>query len=223
MNKELLYRNKFVFTVEGETEQWYLQWLKNQINNCEERKFNVAIDVRVQQSPKKFYKNTSAMITPEVFHICDVESNEQIHIDKFRNILSEMKDAKKQKNIVYKLGYSNFTFELWMILHKNICNGALTDRSQYLSYINHAFGEKFENLDQYKHEDNFKRCLGKLSLDDVHKAIQRAEVITENNIRDSKVMEKYKGYSYYRDNPALSIQDAVKKILLECGIIVDLR
>jgi hypothetical protein len=34
-----------------------------------------------------------------------------------------MKEAKTQKKITYYLGYSNFTFELWMVLHKrNVSN-----------------------------------------------------------------------------------------------------
>ena len=50
---ENLETKKFVFTVEGETEQWYLLWLRDQINQCDNRKYNVAIEVKVQQSPKK--------------------------------------------------------------------------------------------------------------------------------------------------------------------------
>ena len=218
MNDEKLYTKKFVFTVEGETEQWYLEWLKDLINKCENRTYNVAIDVKVQQSPKKFYKNATAKATPEVFHICDVESNEPVHVEKFQKILSEMKEAKTQKKITYKLGYSNFTFELWIILHKRNCNGPLNHRRQYLDPINKAFDENFENLDQYKHEDEFKRCLSKLTLADVKKAIERADNILSNNESDGKTLMKYKGYSYYRDNPALSIQDAVRMLISECGV-----
>lgn len=218
MNDEKLYTKKFVFTVEGETEQWYLEWLRDQINKCEGRRYNVAVDAKVQQSPKKFYKNANAKATPEVFHICDMESNETVHVEKFQNILSEMKEAKTQKKIVYRLGYSNFAFELWIVLHKRNCNGMLSHRRQYLEYINKAFDESFENLDQYKHEDNFKRCLGKMSLKDVREAIKRADIITENNKKDEKTLLQYKGYSYYRDNPALSIHEAVKKMFEECEI-----
>ena len=215
---EKLETKKFVFTVEGETEQWYLEWLRDQINTCEDRKFNVAVDVKVQQSPRKFYKTVNAKIVPEVFHICDIESNEKVHVDKFKNILSEMKEAKTQKKITYKLGYSNFTFELWLVLHKRNCNGPLSGRKQYLNPINQVFRERFENLDQYKHEDNFKRCLKKLSLDEVREAIKRADAIMENNKKDGKVLMQHKGYSYYRDNPALTIQEAVRKLFAECGI-----
>lgn len=167
---------------------------------------------------KKFYKNANAKATPEVFHICDVESNEPVHVEKFRNILSEMKEAKTQKKITYRLGYSNFAFELWIVLHKRNCNGMLAHRRQYLEHINRAFGESFENLDQYKHEDEFKRCLGKMSLDDVREAIKRADVIMANNLKDEKTLLQYKGYTYYRDNPALSIHDAVRMMFEECGI-----
>ncbi len=216
--RERFERLKYTFTVEGETEQWYLLWLRDQINQQEGRKYNVAFDVRVQQSPRKFYKSINTKTTPEVTHVCDVESNDPVHVQKFQNILSEMAEAKKQKKIQYELGYSNFTFELWMVLHKRNCNGILSDRKQYLNPINQAFGESFENLDQYKHEDNFKRCLGKLTLKDVVKAIERADVITANNIEIGKKQIINNRYRYFPDNPALSIHEAIKRILNDCGI-----
>ncbi|WP_297981659.1 hypothetical protein [uncultured Methanobrevibacter sp.] len=62
---EKLETKKFVFTVEGETEQWYLEWLRDQINTCEDRKYNAAVDTKVQQSPRKFYKTVNAKSVPE--------------------------------------------------------------------------------------------------------------------------------------------------------------
>lgn len=155
---------KYVLTVEGETEEWYFLWLQDQINKIESRTYNVSIIPKVQQSPRSFYKGTNVKTTPEVFHICDIESPEKIHIDKFENILKEMKEAKKQKNINYQLGYSNFTFELFLILHKRNCYEKLNDRHQYLSHIQRCFNEKFEKMEHYKQENTFKRCLDKLTL-----------------------------------------------------------
>ena len=99
-----------------------------------------------------------------------------------------MKDAQTNKRIDYHLGYSNFSFELWMVLHKKDCNGPLSHRSQYLLPINQIFGENFEDLDHYKAHDAFHRCLAKLTLDDVKAAIRRAETITRNNKRDGKTL-----------------------------------
>ena len=210
---------KYTFTVEGETEQLYLLWLRDQINACPDRKKDAAIIVKVQQSPAKFYKSTSRKVTPAVTHICDVESNEPVHVTKFHNILAEMKDAKTNKQIDYHLGYSNYSFELWMVLHKKECNGSFSHRSQYLAPINQVFGENFEDLDHYKAHDAFQRCLARLTLDDVRKAIRRAETITRINERDGKTILQYKGYKYYQDNPALSINEAVKRVLAECGVL----
>ena len=129
-----------------------------------------------------------------------------------------MSEAKKQKNIKYQLGYSNFTFELWMILHKKDCFSQFTDRKQYLIPIQQCFNEKFEDLGHYKNESAFKRCLSKLSIDDVKLAVKRADKIAKYNIENKKVI-KLSGYSYFNENPALSINEVVKRILTECGII----
>lgn len=216
---ELLQTRKYTFTVEGETEQWYLSWLKDQINSFEKRKYNVAIVAKVQQNPKKYAKSINTKSTPRITHICDVESNEQIHVEKFQRIISEIKESKILKGIDYELAYSNFTFELWMILHKKTCNGSFADRSQYLEPINQAYGEEFEDLAHYKREDNFKRCLSKLSLDDVKAATDRAQSIANRNKTEGKKLITYMGYSYYKDNPALSIHESIQKMLVDCGII----
>lgn len=89
---------------------------------------------------------------------------------------------------------------------------------QYLGPIQQCFDEKFENLGHFKNESTFKRCLSKLSIDDVKSAIKRAEKITKYNIENKKLI-KFSGYSYYYENPALSINEVVKKIFIECGII----
>lgn len=130
-----------------------------------------------------------------------------------------MKEAKQQKNIKYQLGYSNFTFELWIILHKKDCFGPFYNRKQYLVPIQQCFNEKFEDLEHYKQENTFKRCLEKLTLNDVKSAIKRADKLSQQNISDHKKIVKHSGYSYYRENPALSINEVVKRILTECGIM----
>ena len=106
-----------------------------------------------------------------------------------------------------------------MILHKKTCNGSFADRSQYLEPINQAYGKKIEDLAHHKREDNFKRCLSKLSLDDVKAATDRAQSIANKNKAEGKKLITYMGYSYYKDNPALSIHESIQKMLVDCGII----
>lgn len=212
---------KYTFTVEGETEQWYLNWLMERINESLDAKYTVSITAKVQQSPKKHAKTVNPMSTPSITHICDYESNDPAHVEKFQRILSELKEANsiKGKKLTYSLGYSNFTFELWMILHLKSCNGTLTNRTQYLSFINSAYGEKFENLDQYKHERNFKRCLSKLTLDHVRSAIERSRCIMSVNQQNGMKPVEYKGFTYYTENPSLTIWEPVAGILSDCGLL----
>ena len=77
---------KYTFTVEGETEQWYFDWLEEQINQCETAKCKASIIAKVQQNPSKFAKTQAASATPTITHICDVESNEPVHVQKFKDI-----------------------------------------------------------------------------------------------------------------------------------------
>ena len=95
---------QYVFTVEGETEAWYLKWLQDQINNYPNRKYKAFIKADVNQSPKNYSKRFTAKSVPQITHLCDVEGKEQDNIDHFKKILSEMKTVKAQKGIIYILG-----------------------------------------------------------------------------------------------------------------------
>ena len=211
---------KYYFSVEGETEEWYLLWLRDLINSTEEAAFKVAIDCKIEKDPLKRAKGLVTTTKTEIYHISDYESDEAVHVKQFTDTMDRMKTAMGLgKQITYKFGYSNFTVDLWIVLHKADCFGSLAHRKNYLSHINRAYGEEFESMDEYKHEDNFKRCLKKLSLDDVIKAVERSEKIMEHNVAVGYVLQKYKGFSYYKENPSLAVWEAIKKILKDCKLI----
>ena len=217
MKKESI---KFYFSVEGATESWYLEWLENTINSSDPVN-KVKIDCQVNQHPFSYVKTLSTLGKQklEITHLMDVESKNLEHTTKFHSALGEMKDAKTQRRVTYNLGYSNFTFELWMILHKKDCNGHLKNRKQYLGHINKAFGTKYKSLTDYKKEDEFKKkILAQLTLDDVRAAIARAKEIMKKNEENRSPKTEYKGYTYYINNPALSIWETIEKILDACKV-----
>lgn len=210
---------KFVFSVEGETEEWYLEWFQNAINSDNAANYHVKIDVNVEKNPMKLVKKLNAMTTHYVTHLCDVEGQMAGDLKGFETTLANLKEARTQKSIAYKLGYSNLSFELWMILHKRDCNSCFNCKSEYLDLINTCYAEDFISLSKYKEEASFKRCLSKLSLNDVRSAIKRAERIMLDRRNSNIKLRYYKGYSYYPENPALSIQETIKMILKECGLL----
>ncbi|OPZ90669.1 MAG: hypothetical protein BWY74_02245 [Firmicutes bacterium ADurb.Bin419] len=71
---------------------------------------------------------------------------------------------------------------------------------------------------EYKHEDNFKRCLGKLQLSNVIDAVNRAKAIMQRNKDNDYTLHQYKGYKYYKENPSLAIWEAIEKILKDCRL-----
>jgi hypothetical protein len=210
---------KFYFSVEGETEKWYLEWLQRTINHAPEASFNACFDCRIEKDPLKRARGLNILVKTEIAHIFDRESEEEVHTEKFITVLNRMSEAEKMgKRINYILGYSNFSFELWMILHKMECNGALAHRRQYLPILNHAFNENFESLDIYKREDNFKRILGQLDIGNVRQAVRYANNITRANENNGYPLHQYKGFTYYTENPSLSVGIIVEDILSKCGL-----
>lgn len=139
---------------------------------------------------------------------------------QFRQTMDDMHKASHSgKNIIYKFGYSNFTFDLWIILHKIECSGSKTDRKQYLYSINRAYGKKFMSMNDFKHYDHFMSCLDQLNIDDVKNAIKRSKQIMETNKKNGYQLQKYKGYEFYKENPSLMIHEAIEKILKDCKLL----
>jgi hypothetical protein len=211
---------KYFFTVEGETEKWYFEWLQRTINLTPAVLYTVKFDCHIQKDPLKRAKGLVSLEKTEITHVMDLESEEEIHVQQFETALDRMKSAERiGKSIKYNLGYSNFAFELWIVLHKADCNGSLTHRRQYLLSLNRAYDEQFENLDHYKHEDNFKRILGKLTLDDVGQAVRRSKAIMQAKQENDYILHQHKGYRYYIENPSLSIWGIIEKIMMKCGLL----
>ncbi len=213
MKKEL--SKPFYFSVEGETELWYFSWLSRCIN-ASKATYRASFDCMIEKNPLSRVKGMSVLGKTAISHIVDRESEEPVLVQQFAATLERMKAAQRiGKSITYKLGYSNFAFDLWMVLHKTDCAGALSYRHQYIGKINRAFQERFSSMDEYKKEANFKRLLGKLTLADVWTAIRRAEKIMKKHKDNGYPLQQYCGYTFYSVNPSLSVWLAVKHILNE--------
>ena len=141
----------YYFSVEGETEKWYLEWLQILINNESKSKYKIKFDIKIEKNPVARVKSIKIFKRTVITHVFDIESENDIQ--KCKNTLECMIKAEKiGKKVKYDLGYSNLTFELWIILHKLDCNSSKTNRNHYLSELNKAYNENFEDLREYKEE-----------------------------------------------------------------------
>ncbi|MDQ2087758.1 RloB family protein [Herbivorax sp. ANBcel31] len=138
---------KYYFSVEGETEKWYFDWLQEKINSEPDAKCKVNIEKEKCKNPKSWVKKLKIFSKISITNVFDYEGNDKEHVENFKRTLKLMKEASQLgKQIKYNLGYSNFTFELWMILHKIDFNKPLSNRDQYLQYINSAYNQSFKSL-----------------------------------------------------------------------------
>jgi hypothetical protein len=210
---------KYWFSVEGETEKWYLKWLEAEINKSEEALYKVSFDCPVEKNPLRRAKRLAMTAKIDIWHIADYESDNQLHQEQFLDTIGKMKNVKDLgKQITYKFGYTNLTFELWILLHMKDFHMPMYHRKDYLKAINDAYEERFTRMKDYKHEHSFERCLSKMNLSNVINAVQRAKAIMKRNKDNNYVLQQYKGYHYYKENPALTIYEIIDKILKDCGL-----
>lgn len=181
--------------------------------------YSVSFYIRVGGKPEEYIKSKTIIDQLELIVVCDVEGASRADITGFETRLDCMiKGEKLKRGVKCKLAYSNLSFELWLLLHKVDFNRTLTSPDQYLKEINHYYQQNFQNAGDYKSEKNFQKLLDTLSIDEVCDAIKRAEKLMSSKVTVGARKAQYRKYSYYPDNPALSIHEYIKQILIECGL-----
>ncbi len=216
----------YFLSCEGETERWYFEWLKNQINNDSRTKNKVDIKFK-KLMPSAFAKSNAGTFTKDMLNdsifcrIQDIEDYNDEHIKKFHLLLKSTKEARQRyKKISFIIGYSNFTFEVWILAHKAKVR-EIVDRAYYYQEINSAYNTAFINNDDYKHENNFKNLLKQLTLDDViHKAIPECKRFVEKCYSDNPALKReLYGFKYIHANPDTTLHDFIRSILEYAGLM----
>lgn len=216
----------YFLSCEGETERWYFEWLKNQINNDSRTKNKVDIKFK-KLMPSAFAKSNAGTFTKDMLNdsifcrIQDIEDYNDEHIKKFHLLLKSTKEVRQRyKKISFIIGYSNFTFEVWILAHKAKVR-EIVDRAYYYQEINSAYNTAFINNDDYKHENNFKNLLKQLTLDDViHKAIPECKRFVEKCYSDNPALKReLYGFKYIHANPDTTLHDFIRSILEYAGLM----
>jgi hypothetical protein len=216
-----LFSQQYYFLVEGECEERYLRRLQELINGSQSAIQRVAFVIKIKRntSMTSMVKNLLPWGNNTIVEVVDYEGSSQSDQQTFLHILDDMaKAAHLKPGVKCALGYSNLTFELWILLHKMDCRRTLDNKKQYLTLLNMAYGFDFETLGKFKQEKSFKKVLDSLTLEDVKTAINRAEAIRKRNEREL-TPKKYKRYFYFEKNPDCSLQEFIKKILSDCGLM----
>lgn len=142
---------KYYFSVEGETEQWYLKWLQSLINTTEEAVYKVSFDCSVQKNPYKRAKTLTVLETGnkkvDIYHLSDYESDEPAHVQQFTETMDNMKKANEAgKNIRYE---DNFKRCLRKLQLSNVIDAI--NRAKMIMQNNHENGCTLHQYKGYKY------------------------------------------------------------------------
>lgn len=212
---------KYYLSVEGETERWYFEHLRGLINASNQAQYKLTLKCDVQKEPLAMAKGLVVPkgLTIDVWHVFDFESESEQHRQNFQEALRQIKEANQLgKNLHYHSAYSNFAFDLWMVLHRqNVIHCG--HRRDYIRQINSAFGTNFQRMDDYKKEDNFKAILSEISLDDVAHAVERAKVMNEETDKRGARTAEHCGFVYRLDNPYTELHVPIESMLRETHVL----
>lgn len=218
---------QFNISVEGlNCEKMYFEHLAKLINSSDST-YDLKVAPRkmspIQYARRNAYKPVAKRKDNKklpYIHVQDIEDYyNEFHKNKFFGMIDEMREAEREFGISYELGYSNYTFELWMLLHVADMDYSVQDRKAYLSPINRWFHRDFADLDEFKQEAAFQEILDEfVTLDSIRHAIRRAEKIVEQNAQGRKVSENYRGLTFYHDNPDVSVHEVVQLIFEVCEV-----
>ena len=88
MNKRKITK-QYTFTVEGNTEKWYFDWLNECLKAETDLKCNVKVISKVYPNPLSYAKRINPTSPAYLAHICDVEGNQECDIYRFNGVLEQ--------------------------------------------------------------------------------------------------------------------------------------
>lgn len=154
---------------------------------------------------------------------CVVERTIQKSIGKENKVSVFDYDGKKDKyeeaidlaiENKIELGYSNYCFDLWLILHKEDYFEIVENQDAYADKLRQVYGLPADA--NIKKEKRVTEMISQIELDDIKNAIQRGKKISENN--QSREGNKTPKNNTYYDNPDTQMHVLLQFLFEKVGI-----
>lgn len=215
--KREIVEDTYYFVVEGDCEELYLLFLKNIINlNKSPDKGSIQFKIIRKKRFSAKIKNSGIAKNTTIYYVYDYENSKDFRCE-IDTIVNFRKETKSKYTHI--LCYTNLSFELWMILHKNDMNKVLNNVKQYKKYVNKAFGKCYESISDFKVKSNFEDCLSQIGLPEIRQAIKREKNMMESRCETDN-LSTYGEFKFYENNPSLNIGSVISEILEKFGIEV---
>ena len=116
-----------------------------------------------------------------------------------------------------ELGYTNYCFDLWLILHKEDYFDIVQNQDAYADKLRQVFGLAADA--NIKKEKRVTEIVNQIGLSDIKNAIQRGKKISEDN--QGKEANKTPKENRYYDNPDTQMHVLLQFLFAKVGINID--
>lgn len=117
------------------------------------------------------------------------------------------------------LGYTNYCFDLWLLLHKENYTQTVSNQDGYANELRKAYGlRKGANI---KKKDQVEKMMEQINMEDVLTAIARAEKMACAHSKKA-AHRTSQGFEYY-DNPDTQIHNMLNLLFQKVGVQVNER
>lgn len=189
-------------------EKLYFEKIQEIVNSIEERTYDLLFDFA-----EPFGGDPKCVVERAVKKsIGKMNKAAVFDYDGKKEKYEEAIDLAMDKQIT--LGYTNYCFDLWLILHKEDYICSVNSSDGYIEELRRVYGLK-DNAN-VKKRDQVKAILEKINLEDIKAAIRRAEMIVASNL-EKEANKTMKEYEYY-DNPDTQMHEMLKSVFSKTGI-----
>lgn len=203
---ELLY----IIGCEGiNQERLYFLKLQQLINAIPTRKYNVLFDFAEP------YGGNPRCVVERAVNKSIGKSNKAalFDYDNMQKQYEEAIDLAFDHSI--EVGYTNYCFDLWLLLHKEASPPKVSHQDDYARYIKVAYG--LSASDNIKEKKIVELILNQIELTDIKFAIKQAEILTEAHPSSAPHQTQRNHIGYY-DNPDTCVHTVIKNIFRKTGI-----
>lgn len=198
---------------EGQQEKLYFKHLQYLINTSEHKKRQVKIDFKDDEGGSRLgvareaVKIQDGIGTDKAYAIFDYDNEKN-------DFVKAIELCKKER---VGFPYSNMCFDLWLLLHKRYYSRPVHIPDNYKNDVisNYSLDRDADT----KQEDTILQIVSQIEIDDVKKAIERAERIYNMNLESGESHSICGGQVIYYDNPDLKIHEFVEAILDDVGLL----
>lgn len=208
MGNRKRYKKTVFCVVEGQQEELYLKHLANLLSDFPRKivKFNISKGTADKLRGNGIEYDSVCIFDHDFDEILFSKNLETcIELDRKYN-----RKAREDRRRIHH-AFSNICFDLWLLLHKKEFRRPINTTDGYVNEIRKAFGLPSDA--DIKNKETIEAILKQISLEDVSKAISRAESIKSSKLAID-IRRTSKGAEYY-DNPDTSVDIFIKELLSE--------